>query len=102
MRRIATVMLSSFALSLAMGAKAVDGDLDHSFATDAEYPGYAIHYGFNLDLLAHNQLAKVLPAIDGKLYLIGAMADQQNNIRLSIMRSGPSGPRDYEFGEAGL
>lgn len=54
MRRVVTAVLLLLALSLVTGAKAVDGDLDHTFATDAEYPGYAFHYGLSLDLLAHN------------------------------------------------
>lgn len=102
MHRNVILSLAGLALSAAAPLMAADGGLDSTFATDAEFPGYGIHYGLSLEPLATNDLMRTLPAPDGRIYLVGVMADGQNTLRFSIMRTTPNGPRDYEFGEAGL
>jgi uncharacterized delta-60 repeat protein len=82
-------------------AHAADGDLDSTFGTDAEFPGYGFYmnpYGASLDENAYVLRA----APNGSLYLFGTLEDTPNTRRLSIVRTLPNGYPDYGFGDAGL
>jgi len=82
-------------------AHAADGDLDSSFGTDAEFPGYGFYtnpYGAGLDEQAYVMRA----APNGALYVFGTLEDTPNTRRLSIMRTLPNGYPDYSFGDAGM
>lgn len=82
-------------------AHAADGDLDSSFGTDAEFPGYGFYtnpYGAGLDEQAYVMRA----APNGALYVFGTLKDTPNTRRLSIMRTLPNGYPDYSFGDAGM
>lgn len=93
----ATIAFTLFALS---PAHAADGDLDSTFGTDAEFPGYGFYlnpYGAGLDETAYVLRA----APNGLLYLLGTVEDTPNTRRLSVMRMLPNGYPDYSFGTAG-
>jgi uncharacterized delta-60 repeat protein len=91
----------AFTLFALAPAHAADGDLDDTFGTDAEFPGYGFYmnpYGPDLDEHAYVMRA----AQDGSLYLFGTIKDTPTTRRLSIIRTLPNGYPDYSFGEAGL
>jgi len=94
----ATIAFTLFALA---PAHAADGELDSTFGTDAEFPGYGFYmnpYGAGLD--EHAYVMRAAP--DGSLYLFGTIEDSPNTRRLSIMRTLPNGYPDYTFGDAGV
>ena len=64
----------AFTLFALAPAHAADGDLDDTFGTDAEFPGYGFYmnpYGPDLDEHAYVMRA----AQDGSLYLFGTIED---------------------------
>lgn len=82
-------------------AGAADGDLDPGWTTDAEYPGYGFYPGgFGVDKT--NSVEAVLPAADGRVYLVGNMQTGADSYRMSVYRVLPSGLADFEFGAGGL
>jgi uncharacterized delta-60 repeat protein len=94
----ATIAFTLFALA---PAHAADGDLDSTFGTDAEFPGYGFYmtpYGAGLD--EHGYVMRA--AANGSLYLFGTLEDTPTTRRLSIVRMLPNGYPDYSFGDAGV
>lgn len=94
----ATIAFTLFALA---PAHAADGDLDSTFGTDAEFPGFGFYlnpYGAGLEEDAY--LMRAAP--NGSLYLLGTLEDTPNTRRLSIVRTTPDGYPDYAFGNAGI
>lgn len=98
-----------FVLALAMGgifgfgqANAADGDLDPSFLTDAELPGYGFYV--NPNWTPHNtldSLGAVVERPDKKLWAVGRMR-AQGAYRLSLYLVEPDGSADVGFGDLGL
>ena len=83
-------------------ALAVDGELDPSFGTDAEFPGYGFYLNpngsvnFSLDIIG-----AVARRDDGKIWAVGKMKSP-GAYRLSLYRVGANGYPDTEFGDLGL
>lgn len=94
-----TVLAILFACSgLALAA---DGELDPGWTTDADYPGYGFYpAGFGVDKT--NSVEAVLPAAQGRVYLVGNMQTGVDSYRMSVYRLLPTGLPDYDFGSAGL
>ena len=91
----------AFTLFALAPAHAADGDLDSTFGTDAEFPGYGFYtnpYGVGLD--EHAYVMRAAP--NGALYVFGTLEDTPNTWRLSIVRTLPNGYPDYTFGNAGV
>ena len=97
-----TLLLAALSVAMACAdpAHAADGDLDPTFTTDAEFPGYAFYPNPYGSLYSYGEALRVAPG--GQLYLIGAMFDSPNTQRISIQRADANGYPDYDFGNAGL
>lgn len=96
-------LLASAVLVLAATApvSAADGDPLYGFGTDGEYPGhgfYANPWGANRSAL----LESVLPAADGRIYLVGSVQTGDSSWRLALRRLTRDGYPDYDFAEGGL
>jgi uncharacterized delta-60 repeat protein len=99
-----TALLFTAALAAAFAtapARAVDGALDHTFGTDAEFPGFGFYlnpYGTQLD----SGVTTLRRAPNGQLYLVGQVKDAQDNWRPSIRRLDADGYPDFAFGDMGV
>lgn len=101
MRRF--LLATALAACAASGtALAVDGELDPSFGTDAEFPGYGFYanpngaVNFSLDIIG-----AVAQRNDGKIWAVGKMKSP-GAYRLSLYRVGANGYPDTDFGDLGL
>lgn len=101
MRTILSCPALAILLACSGVAGAADGDLDPGWTTDAEYPGYGFYpAGFGVDKT--NSVEAVLPATQGRVYLVGNMQTGVDSYRMSVYRLLPNGLADYDFGAGGL
>lgn len=90
------------ACALSGAALAADGELDPTFGTDAEFPGYGFYVNpngsvnFSLDIIG-----AVARRNDGKIWAVGKMK-APGAYRLSLYRVGANGYPDTDFGDLGL
>lgn len=81
--------------------RAADGQLDASFGTDAEFPGY----GFYINPFGNtffDDVVAVAPAPDGRLYLFGNIGHDQDSRRAAIYRLDADGYFDFDYAPFGL
>ncbi|MEO8673797.1 MAG: hypothetical protein ABI411_21010 [Tahibacter sp.] len=81
-------------------AGAADGQLDATFGTDAEYPGYGF-YPNPLSNGVNDSTTAIASAPDGSLYQFGRLIGP-GGIRLAIRKHDTNGYPIYDFGDAGL
>jgi uncharacterized delta-60 repeat protein len=97
------VLLAVLAISPVFvgAARAADGDLDPGWTTDAEFPGYGFYFGgFGVD--KSDSVEAVLPAANGRTWLVGNVNSAPDTYRIGVYRLLPDGLADYAFGDAGL
>lgn len=95
-------LILSAALLFAGSAFAADGQLDPSFVTDAEYPGYGFYV--NPNGTPNNTLDSVGAIVerpDKKIWVVGRMR-APGAYRLSLYLVQPDGYPDVAFGDLGL
>lgn len=97
------ILASLLALSNLTGiAAAADGQLDPTFLTDAEVPGYGFYVnpnGTTNDSL--DMVGAIVERPDNKLWVVGRMK-APGAYRLSLYRVEPNGYPDVGFGDLGL
>ena len=98
-RLILTVLLGLFGhLGIATAA---DGELDPTFLTDAEYPGYGFYGNPNGQPNAKDSIGAIVERADKKLWAVGRMS-APGAYRLSLYLVHPDGSPDVGFGNFGL
>lgn len=87
----------------ALPAAAADGDVDSTFGTDAEFPGFGFYVNPNgASTFTLDTADALLPRPDGKLWLVGRMRGPGGVYRISLTRMGANGYPDTDFGDLGL
>ncbi len=97
------ILTSLLALSNLTGiATAADGQLDPTFLTDAEVPGYGFYFNPNGTVNdSLDMVGAIVKRPDNKLWVVGRMK-APGAYRLSLYRVEPNGNPDVGFGDLGL